>query len=123
MLNAILHHVGMPWIISSNNEILYEIRKNNYPDWFNKVHWYSTANCSKLRGELFEYFIKNARKDRYYLMCSIISHDKQQPTYFDDEISGRGRPIPKNAITEALESLVDTLKQIDCWLELFHRYY
>ena len=36
------------------------------------------------------------RIDRYNIMCSIIAHDKQQPAYVDDEISGGGRPIPKN---------------------------
>ena len=28
VLNAILHHVGMTWIISSNKEMKYEIDKN-----------------------------------------------------------------------------------------------
>ena len=35
-------------------------------------------------------------------MCSIIAHDKQQPIYFDDEISGGGISKPKNATKEAL---------------------
>ena len=56
-------------------------------------------------------------------MCSIISHDKQQPIYVDDEISSEGRPIPKNATTEALESLGATLNCIYFWLKLFHRSY
>ena len=36
VLNAILHHVGMSWMIFSNNEMLYEIEGNNHPDWFTK---------------------------------------------------------------------------------------
>ena len=32
-------------------------------------------------------------------MCSIIVYIKQQPTYVDDEISGGGIPITKNAAT------------------------
>ena len=35
-------------------------------------------------------------------MCSITAHDNQQPTYVNDEISGGGREIPKNATTAAL---------------------
>ena len=47
-------------------------------------------------------------------MCSIIAHDKQQPTYVDDEISAGGRPIPNHLETEVLESLVATLNFIYC---------
>ena len=46
VLNEILHHVGMLWIISSNNKFLYEIEDNNHPSWFNKGTWYNTAICS-----------------------------------------------------------------------------
>ena len=35
VLNAILHHVGMSWIISSNKEMKYEMDKNNHQDWLN----------------------------------------------------------------------------------------
>ena len=30
LLNAIFHHVGMSWIISSNQEMEYEMDKNNH---------------------------------------------------------------------------------------------
>ena len=33
------------------------------------------------------------------------------------------RPIPRNATTEALESLVTTLNFIDIWLKLFDRFF
>ena len=35
MLNAISHHVGILWIISSNKEMKYEIDENNHQDWLN----------------------------------------------------------------------------------------
>ena len=41
LLNAILHHVGMSWIISSNKETKYEIDENNHHDWLNKGPWYN----------------------------------------------------------------------------------
>ena len=35
-------------------------------------------------------------------MCLIIVHDKQQPKYVDDVISGGGRTIPNNETTVEL---------------------
>ena len=87
VLNAILNHVGMSLIICSNKEMLYEIDEISHPDWSNKVPWYNTDICSKLHGKLFEYFITNERAYRYHLMCSIISHDKKQPSYEDEDSS------------------------------------
>ena len=58
---------------------------------------YNTAICSKLHGKLFEYFIRHALIDIYHIMCSIITHDKQQPSYEDEEISIGDRPILNNA--------------------------
>ena len=54
VLNEILHHVGMLWIISFNDEIKYEIDKSNHQDWFNGGYWYSTDICSRLHASLFE---------------------------------------------------------------------
>ena len=50
VLNAILHHVGMSWIICSNKKMFYEIEVNIHPDWFNTVPWYNTEICSKCHG-------------------------------------------------------------------------
>ena len=66
VLNEILHHVGMLWIICSNEKIIYEIDESNYPYWLNKGPWYNIDICSKFHGSLFEYFIIYARTDRYY---------------------------------------------------------
>ena len=75
VLNAVLHHVGLSWIISSNKQIKYYIEESN-PDWLNKFPWYNTAIYYKLHGTVFEYSIRNARTYRYNLMCSITSFDK-----------------------------------------------
>ena len=53
VLNVILHHVGMSWIISSNDEIKYEMDENNLKDWLNKGPWYNTDIYSRLHGSLF----------------------------------------------------------------------
>ena len=84
VLNEILHHVGMSWIICSKNEMLYEIKENKHLYWFNKGPWYNTAICSKFQGKVFADFIKHARIDRYDIMCSIIEHDKQKTIYDND---------------------------------------
>ena len=83
VLNAILHHVGMSWIICSNNKILYEIEESNHTYWLNKGKWYNTAICSKFQGKMFEDFIRHARIDIYHIMCSIIAHDKK--TSYENE--------------------------------------
>ena len=56
-------------------------------------------------------------------MCYIIAHDKKQPIYDDDEISIGGRPIPKNATTEALYALSADLNFIDCCIKPFYHNY
>ena len=48
---------------------------------------------------MFEEFIRNERTDRYNLMCSIDSHEKN-PSEHDDESRGGGYTIPLNSATE-----------------------
>ena len=83
VLNTILHHVGMSWIISSNDEIKYEKDECNHQDWLNKGPWYSIAICSRFHGSMFEGFITQARTGRYNIMCSLVAHDKIQSAYED----------------------------------------
>ena len=78
VLNAILHHVGMLWIICSNEEMKYKIDKINHKNWLNKVPWYNTAIYSRLYVSLFEEFITHARNDRYNLLCYLVAHDKNK---------------------------------------------
>ena len=58
--------------------------------------WYNTSICKKLHGTVFEEFIRNARNDRYNLMCSIDAHEKQQPSSFDDGSSSVGYELQSN---------------------------
>ena len=50
-------------------------------------------------------------------MCYLAAHDKKLPAYEDDEISWGDSIIPKNATTQALEALGDTLNFIDIWIK------
>ena len=97
-----LHHVGMSWIISSNQEMEYEMDKTNHQDWLNKGPWYNTSICQKLNGSRFDDFITQARTDIYNIMCSLVAHDKMQPDYKDDESSNGDRSISDNATSKAL---------------------
>ena len=121
VLNAILHHVGMSWIICSNKEMKYEIDEINHQYWLNKGPWYNTDICSKLYGEMFEAFITHTITDRYYLLCSIVSHDKKQHLHEDEESSIGDRPIPKKTTTESLEALGVTFNFIDVWIKLMDK--
>ena len=87
VLNAILRHMGMSWITSSNKEMKCEIDKNNHQDWLNKAPLYYTSICLKLHGSMFEDFITRAITDGYNLMCSLVAYDNIQPAYEDYEIS------------------------------------
>ena len=66
----------MLWIISSNDDMKYEMEKMNHQDWLNKGPWYNTDICPMLHGSMFEDFITHARTNRYNLMCSLVLHDK-----------------------------------------------
>ena len=107
-----LHHVGMSWIISSNLEMEYEMNKTNHQDWLNKGPWYKISICSKLHGIRFEDFITQARTDQYNIMCSLVSHDRLQLDYKDDESSIGYREIPNDATIKTLEDLFQTKTDI-----------
>ena len=76
MLNKVLHHVVMSWIIETNLHLEYDIDKHN-PDWITCGPWYNTSTCKKIHGIAFEKYIINARNDRYKLFCSIDAYEKQ----------------------------------------------
>ena len=123
VLNAMLHHVGMSWIISSNREMDYEMNKTNHQDWLNKDTWYNRSICSKLHGIRFEGFMTQARTYLYNLMCSLVAHDRLQLDYKDDEISIVDRAIPNDATIKTLEALGATFNFIGIWLKLIREKY
>ena len=108
----------MSWIISSNQEMEYEMDENNHQDWLNKGPWYNTSSCSKLHGSRFEDFITQARTEQSNLMCSLVAHDRLQLDYKYDKISIGHRSINDNESTKTLEALGTTINFIDIWLKL-----
>ena len=117
VLNKMLHHVGMLWIIENHEELKYDMDiQNSY--WFTGGPWYNTYICKKLHGNLFEGFIINAITDRYNIMCYIdLSEIYHQSSSCDDESSGGGCPLPTTSTTELLQSIGATIDFIGCWLK------
>ena len=72
---------------------------------------------------MFEKYIRNARTDRYILICSIDSHEKQQPSYVDDGSIRSGDTLPSNSTTQVLYSLGETFDFVDFWLKGFDQNY
>ena len=47
-------------------------------EWFDTGPWQNKNICSKFNGTTFEYFITQARTDRYNIMCSLVARDRLQ---------------------------------------------
>ena len=47
------------------------------PYWLTGGPWYKTSICKKLDENVFEGFIINAITDRYHIMCSIDTYEKE----------------------------------------------
>ena len=76
VLNKMLHHVDMLWIIETHKQLKYDMDKDNL-HWMTGGTWYNTYICKKSHGKVFEGFFRNARTDRYNIMCSIDAHEKE----------------------------------------------
>ena len=61
------------------------MKETNHLYWLNKGPWYNRKICSKLNGSRFEGFITQTRTVRYNLMCYLVSHDRLQLDYKEDE--------------------------------------
>ena len=97
--------------------------KSNHLNWLNKGPWYNKNICSKLHGNKFEYFITQARTDRYNIMCSLVAHDRLQTDYQDNESIIDDIAIPNDATVKKLRSLGATFNFIDIWLKLIRKNY
>ena len=53
VLNTVLQHIGLSWIIESNQKFEYDIDKHN-TYWLTNGPWYNTSICTKLHGTVFE---------------------------------------------------------------------
>ena len=42
VLNTLLHHVGMSWIIDTLEKLKYNVKKNS-PNWMTGGPWYNTS--------------------------------------------------------------------------------
>ena len=118
LFNAILHHVGMSWIIRPKNGMKYEIEESNNQDWMNKGPWYNTYIMFKVAWKSVWIFLTHKITGSYNLMCYLVADYKKLPAYEDDGSSIGDRIIPKNSTKEVLEALGATINFIDIWLKL-----
>ena len=116
VLNTMLQHIGMLWIIEKHEQLKYDTEKYNL-EWMTGGPWYNTYNCKKLRGIVFEGFIRKSITGRYNITCSIDSHGKKHPSSCDDDSSGEGSLLPSNLTTEELDLLGATIYFIGCCLK------
>ena len=78
LMNILLHHAGMLWIIETHGQLKYYMEKHN-PDLITCGPCYTTHIWKKIHGTVFESFIDNAKTDRCNLKCYTCAHEKQQP--------------------------------------------
>ena len=71
VLNTILHHVVMSWIIETREQLKYDIYENDQYQIISGP-WYNTYIRKKLHGTVFEEFIRNAITDRYNLIFLLV---------------------------------------------------
>ena len=122
MLNTVLHHVVMSWIIETNQQLEYDIDKHN-PDCITDGPWYNRYICTKLHGTVLEIYIRNSITNRYNILCYIDAHDKQQPSSVGFGIIGGCNALPENSTKEAFFKLGATIDFIDYCLKCFDHNY
>ena len=52
LLNSVLHHVSLSWIIEINQELEYDTYEKN-TDWLTNGPCYNISICTKLHGTVF----------------------------------------------------------------------
>ena len=89
VLNTMLYHVGMIWIIENHGELKYDMDiLNSY--WLTGDPWYNTSIFKKSHRKLFEGFIINARTDRYNIICYIAVYEREHQSSICDDGSSDG---------------------------------
>ena len=71
VLNKILYHIGMSWIVEKNHESKYDIEKHNL-DWIIGGPWCNISIKFFLHGTVFESYMRNKRTDRYKPLCLLM---------------------------------------------------
>ena len=109
VLTTVLHHVDMSCIIETSQRLEYDIDKHN-PYWITYGPLYNKFIFTKLYGTVFEKYIRDARTDRYNIMCSIYECDKKNTSsvnYFSNSFGNKSR---SSLTIEALFSLGEKIE-------------
>ena len=73
VLDTMLHHICMLWIIETHEKLQYDMDKHN-SEWMTGGPWYNTYICKKFHGKMFEVFIRNEITEIYNITGSIDAH-------------------------------------------------
>ena len=76
--NIVFEHVGLTWIINTNQELNFYFQ-HPCTSWILNGPLYNTMICSQLHGFYFEDCVTTTRRDIYNIMCSIEDHDREHP--------------------------------------------
>ena len=76
VLNTVLQHVGLSWIIETNQKLEYYIYKHN-PDWLTNSTWYNTSICTKLHRTVFENKLEMQELTDIFLQVLLIKTRKK----------------------------------------------
>ena len=76
----------------------YDIDKHN-TDRITEGPWYNTSIWTKLHWTSFENYIRNEITDRYNLMCSIDSNEKQKTSSIYEIRNVGDNVLPSNLTT------------------------
>ena len=115
-------YVYLSLIIQSNKTIGFYFQRH-CPYWMINVPLYNNNICLPLHGPLSEYYVTNSICDRYNLMCSIESHEREHKYINDGESSGGGIPLPYNSTRDVLLSFSLTRNFIYICLKSFKTNY
>ena len=73
LLNTMLHHVDMSWIIEKNQELNSFIDKHN-PDWITSGPWYNTSVCKKNTWNIFLKIILEIQELKDMNLYGLLVH-------------------------------------------------
>ena len=81
VLNTILHHVGMLWIIETHEQLKYNMDKYN-SEWITGGPWYNTSICKKLHGNFLRDLLK-IQELTDIISCALLMHMEKSINHID----------------------------------------
>ena len=97
VLNTVLHHVGMSWIIKTNKHLEYDTDKHN-SYWIAGGPRYNISICKNYMEKCLKNLLE-MQELTYIISCVQLMHIKNNPPEHGDGSRGVGYTLPLNPIT------------------------